>query len=68
MSKSKKLVLKKSAPDEVKISFGMEYDRTFRRGSEPFSVDAEFADAILRTSDDFMEFEEVKPEPATVQT
>lgn len=56
----KKLVLKKSAPDEVEISFGMEFSRTFKRKDEPFSVETKYADAILRTHDEFGEYEEPK--------
>lgn len=58
---SKKLVLKKSAADEVKVQIGMEFSRAFKRADEPFTVEARFADAILSGYDDFIEFEEKKP-------
>lgn len=56
----KKLVLKKSAGETVAVSLGMEYSRTFHKKDEPFSVETKYADAILRTHDEFAEFKEPK--------
>jgi len=61
VNKTKKLLLKKSAPDSVGISQGMEFSKTFKRENEPFSVSPEIADMLLRSHDEyFMEAPEEK--------
>lgn len=49
----KKLVFKKDAPDELKISLGMEFSREFSRSAEPFILERKYADAVLRSYSDF---------------
>lgn len=64
--KTKKLVLQKSAPDEVRIEFGMEFKRTFKRMSEPFAVEVKYAKMLLRSyAETFAEFVET---PAVKET
>lgn len=57
---NKKLILKKSAPDEIEISHGIDFHRKFKRDHQPFTVETKYADVILRSSDDFEEFIESK--------
>jgi len=59
--KNKHLILKKSAPDSVGISQGVEFNKTFKRENEPFSVNPDIADMLLRSHDEyFMEAPEEK--------
>ena len=53
--KNKHLILKKSAPDTVEIGLGMEFHKRFDREKEPFSVSAEHAEMLLRSTDYFVE-------------
>lgn len=66
--KTKKLIFKKSAPQEIRdgveIQIGTSFKRHFKQADEPFQLDRNYANVILRSYDYFQEFEEVPAPPS----
>lgn len=59
--KAQKLVLTKKAPEEITITFGTEFKRTFNRKDEPFAVEKKYAAMLLRSYAET--FEKAKDKP-----